>query len=98
MKQMEIPENRVVEINYENDDLARPVKDLRPVVWVDEQGYSCLLGPDPQEGIIGTGSSVAVALADWEQQLKERVRTAGASDELAQYVIDTLRISKDDVW
>jgi hypothetical protein len=98
MKQMDIPGNRVVEINYENADLSRPVKELRPVVWVDEQGYSCILGPDPQEGIIGTGSSVEAALADWEQQLKERVRTAGSADELAQYVIDTLRISKADVW
>lgn len=98
MKQMDIPRNRLVELDYENDDFSGPVKDLRPVVWIDEQGYSCLLGPDPQEGILGTGNSVEAALADWEQQLKARVRTAGASDELAQYVIDTLRISKDDVW
>lgn len=98
MKQMDIPRNRIVEIDYESDHLSKPVKDLRPVVWKDEKGYCCLLGPDPQEGILGTGSSKEAALADWETRLRDRIRSAGTRDEVAQYVIDTLRISKDDVW
>lgn len=98
MKQMDIPVNRVTDIDYENGKFSKAVKDLRPVVWADEQGYCCLLGPDPQEGILGVGNTIEAALQDWEQQLRERVRTAVVYDELAQYVINTLRISKDDVW
>lgn len=98
MKQMDIPGNRVIDVNYESGNFSKAVRDLRPVVWADERGYCCLLGPDPQEGIMGMGNTIEAALNDWEQQLKERVRTAGVSDDLAQYVIDTLLISKDDVW
>lgn len=98
MKQMDISRDRVIDIDYESASLSRAVKDLRPVVWADQKGYCCILGPDPQEGVVGSGSSVEAALADWEAQLKERMHQAGTQDELAQYVIDTLQISKNDVW
>jgi hypothetical protein len=38
------------------------------------------------------------ALSDWEINLRERVKTADAADEVGQYIIDTLKISKKDVW
>ncbi|HQW16216.1 MAG TPA: hypothetical protein PKY86_05340 [Niabella sp.] len=98
MKQMKIPAAMQIDIDFEQDDLSKAVKDLHPVLWHDGQGYCCLLGPDPQEGILGCGMTKEEALSDWEINLRERVQTAGADDEVGQYVIDTLKISKKDVW
>lgn len=98
MKQMEIPAPLQIDIDFEDEGLPEAIKLLRPVIWFDGQGYCCLLGPDPQEGIVGCGTTKKEALADWEVNLQKRLKTAGSGDEVGQYVIDTLKMSKDDVW
>ncbi|GAB3428055.1 hypothetical protein [Niabella aquatica] len=98
MKQMDIPLPLQIDIDFEEEGLSKAVKDLRPVLWHDGQGYCCLLGPDPQQGILGYGTTRKEAISDWEAAVRARVKTAGAADEVGQYVIETLKVSKDDVW
>ncbi len=95
---MDIPQQMQVSVDFESEGLSRGVKELRPVVWREGTDFCCLLGPDPQEGIFGCGNTAEAAMNDWETHLRERIEIAGASDEVAQYAIDTLQISKDDVW
>lgn len=98
MKQMDIPQQMQVPVDFESQDLSRRIKELRPVVWREGTDFCCLLGPDPQEGIFGCGNTAEAAMNDWETHLRERIENASISDEVAQYAIDTLNISKDDVW
>jgi len=98
MEQMNIPEAMQVKIDYEEGTLSRAVQELRPVVWKEESDFCCLIGPDPQEGVFGCGTTVDAALSDWEQHLNQRLNEATPEDAVAQYVKDTFRISKSDVW
>lgn len=98
MKQMNIPRQMQVPVDYERKDLSGPVRQLRPVVWKEGTDFCCLLGPDPQEGVFGCGATAEAAINDWETHMKQRLQQAGLADEVAQYVKDALETSKDDVW
>jgi len=98
MKQMNIPEEMQIRVDFQNSDLPRTVKELRPVLWHDGSAFCCLLGADPQVGIFGCGSTKEAAFFDWDKQLISRLRDARSDDELARYVLDTLKIKKEDVW
>ncbi|MCX2429879.1 hypothetical protein [Pedobacter sp. GR22-10] len=97
MEQMNIAEELKVTLNYEAKDLSRPVRELRPVLFKDGPGYSCLLGPDLDTGIIGSGNTPAKALQDWERSLYQRIDRPTEDDATAQYAKDQLSVSKNDV-
>ncbi|HYH56196.1 MAG TPA: hypothetical protein VD772_06255 [Anseongella sp.] len=98
MKQMNIPEDARLPVDYEDEALSRAVRELRPVIYRDGQLLRCLLGPDLKEGISGSGRSQQEAIADWIKNLRERVARGNVDDEVAQYARDTLNTSVDDVW
>lgn len=88
----------VISINYEDPTLPKLVREFRPAVYLDGQDYCCLLGPDPQEGIFGCGHNRQDAINDWIQHFNERISKPAANDKVATEIIDSLSISKGDVW
>jgi hypothetical protein len=98
MEQMNMEGMNVIPLNYEDPALPAAVRDFRPAVYLDDSGYCCILGPDPQRGIFGRGGSQQEAIADWLQQFNERIDHPAAGDELAKEIIDSMSISKKDVW
>ena len=98
MEQMKIAAEKVVPIDFDSDELPLEVKELRPVVFKEEASYWCLLGPDPHQGIFGSGDSPMDALGDWLANLRQRVTTTDPDDEVANYARDRLKISNRDVW
>jgi hypothetical protein len=98
MKQMDINEEMKVAIDFEAENLSQEIRELRPVVFQEEDSFCCLLGPDPQAGIFGCGNTPQEALSDWQKHLKERVQQPIGNDEVAQYVYDTLNASNKKVW
>ncbi|MDM1294589.1 hypothetical protein HX021_09825 [Sphingobacterium sp. N143] len=98
MEQMKIAAEKVVPIDFDSDELPLEVKELRPVVFKEEASYWCLLGPDPHQGIFGSGDSPMDALGDWLANLRQRVTTTDPDDEVANYARDSLKISNRDVW
>jgi hypothetical protein len=98
MEQMKMDGLKVVPINYEDTQLPLPVRDLRPVVYMDGDAYFCLLGPDPLVGVFGCGRTKEKALADWTMHLHERISHPAETDELAQEILDLRRARKTDVW
>jgi hypothetical protein len=85
MKQMEIPEEMKIDIDY-NDIFPLSVGKLRPQVFRDGDHYCCLLGPNPAEGVFGCGETVTEALLDWDDQMHKRVMNADENDEVAAFI------------
>ncbi|MGN6416380.1 MAG: hypothetical protein ACTHMC_02730 [Pseudobacter sp.] len=98
MQQMAVDEKSIVKIDYTSADLPFSVREFRPTVYSDREGYNCLLGPDTENGIFGTGVSIRQAVNDWDRSFSERLLQADPEDEVVQYIRDTRAIHKKDVW
>lgn len=98
MKQMQVPESLLVKVNYEDEHIPASAKEFRPAVYQDGDSYCALLGEDPQAGIFGCGATKQEALQDWDKHFSERMKDHPEGDELVQYIEDTRKISKKDVW
>lgn len=85
MKQMHIDPEAVI-----NVPLTGAAKELRPVVFKEGDSFCVLLGPDPQAGVFGCGSTPKQALSDWEDHLQEHLAGAGDDDEIVQHVKSVL--------
>ena len=98
MKQLNVPEEMKVSIDFTKSDIPESVKAFRPLLFHDGNAYCCVLGPDPQAGVFGCGDTPEQALEDWDVHLKERQLSKDQNDEVARYIKDTLNTSKDKVW
>jgi hypothetical protein len=98
MIQLTIDPELIVNYDFTAADVNRTLKNLQPVVYRNGDTYNCLLGPSLEEGILGTGSTPELAIFDWEVKLKERIQNPAEDDEVSEFVIDTLKMTKDDVW
>ena len=98
MKQMNVDPESLVNIDFTTPETERTLKILQPVVYKDGDAFGCLLGEDPTVGIFGCGNSADEAISDWKDNLKSRINEHQENDELADFVIDSLSITKDDVW
>lgn len=98
MIQMVIDPSLVVDFDFTRPEVNRTLKNLQPVVYKDGTAYNCLLGPDLERGILGTGATPEEAIYQWEKNLQQRIQEPAEDDEVAEFVIDTLRMTKDDVW
>jgi hypothetical protein len=78
---MHIDPANVVEV-----PLQGPATILKPVVFKEGTGYCCILGADPQTGVMGCGDTPEAALADWDSQLKKRLAKAADNDEVVKHV------------
>lgn len=99
MKQMNVPEDIKVSIDFDDESLPANVRELQPMVYQAESGgFHCLLGPDTTTGIFSHGETPDKALENWNAALSERMRTGDKNDEVSLYVRDVLNTSEDDVW
>lgn len=72
----------VVPINYDDENNSRFIKRLRPVVFRQGRDYCCLLGSNPEQGIVGRGNTADKAIADWEQQMMHRLEHMDENDKV----------------
>lgn len=98
MEQFKVDQQYVVKVDFTDGSFSREVKDLRPLIFKDKDIFCVVLGPDPQEGIFGCGTTVQNALEDWTNHLKERLTTAETEDQVAAYARDVLNADPDKVW
>lgn len=95
---MKIDESMRVPIDYNDKELALAIRELKPVVFRDGDSYCTLYGPNPQMGIFGRGDSVSGSLADWENDLRERLANAADDDEVVNDIKELLRNSGIQTW
>lgn len=98
MKQMPIDESLLVAFDYDAPGLSAAVRQFKPALYKEEELFCCLLGPDTEDGIYACGATEDEALKNWDIAFKERLKSKGENDEVAQYIKDTLATSKKDVW
>ncbi|RXK83737.1 hypothetical protein [Filimonas effusa] len=60
-------EKERIKIDFTRSDLPASVKNFRPDIYQDENGFYCILGTDPAERIIGRGDTVEKALQEWDK-------------------------------
>lgn len=75
MEPVEIIERELDRIANALEELSRPCVLFRPILSVDGDRYCVLLGLNLQEGVVGFGSSAAMAMRAfddaWHQSVKE---------------------------
>ena len=98
MKQMAIDESLIVPLDYEVPGLSAAIRQFKPILYKEGELFCCILGPDLEQGIYSCGATEDEALKNWDAAFKDRLKSKGEDDELAQYLKDTLATSKNDVW
>lgn len=98
MKQLDVAEEAKYLVDFEDKNLSKAVRVFQPLVYMAGETFCVMLGPDAESGVFGKGISLEDALQEWETQLKDRIRFHKEEDEVANYIIDTLKTSKNKVW
>ena len=98
MQQIVIHEELIVPLDYESEKVHGYVRQFKPTLYRDGDSFVCVLGPDAEQGIYGQGATEDEAIQNWETEFKERLKSKGDNDLVAQYIKDTLATSKKDVW
>jgi hypothetical protein len=100
MKQMEVDASRVIRLDYEAESLPKAVREFRPLVFQEGDLFCCVLGPNPQIGVFGCGATQEEAIKDWNEDLKRKIRDGAGrtQNEVTQYILDTMSLSKNDIW
>ncbi len=70
-----------VSVNYEDHLLPESVKEFKPVVFQDGNAFRCLSDVDNEETVTGSGETTEMAIADWDQHLRESL-----TSELVEYM------------
>lgn len=98
MKQMHIPEDILIAIDYTNRYFPASARTFRPAVYKDGDFFCAVLGENPHLGIFGCGRSTDEAIEDWAVHFQDRLDSHLPGDDLVQYIQDTLSANKNDVY
>ena len=86
MKQLDVPDEMKIAIDCADGHIPESVKTFRPLLFKDGDSYSCVLGPDAQQGVFGSGETTMAALKDWDKNLRQRMKVTDKDDEVALYI------------
>lgn len=98
MQQIVIDKNLIVPLDYESPELSSAVRQFKPTLYKEGGSFVCVLGPDAEQAVYGRGATEDEALENWDADFKDRIKSKGEDDAVAQYIKDTLATSKKDVW
>jgi hypothetical protein len=97
MIQLEVPDELKVAIDPNDKDIPDSAKTFQPVLFKDGNSFCCVLGPDPQEGVVGCGQTPAEALKDWDKNLQQRKTVTDKNDEVALYIQRVIDPSANEI-
>jgi len=97
MRQLEVPDELKVAIDMNDKDIPDSAKTFQPVLFKDGDSFCCVLGPDPQEGVVGCGQTPVDALKDWNKNLQERKTVTDKNDEVALYIQRVIDPSANEI-
>jgi len=97
MRQLEVPDELKVAIDMNDKDIPDSAKTFQPVLFKDGDSFCCVLGPDPQEGVVGCGQTPVDALKDWDKNLQERKTVTDKNDEVALYIQRVIDPSANEI-
>lgn len=85
MKQKNINPAQIVKV-----DFSGAAKALNPTVYRDNNMYFCRLGDDDIKGVVGFGKTTDQAVANWDKNLRTRLKTGNDNDEIVKIVKEVL--------
>lgn len=94
---MSVPAEALIKINYDGTDLPPEVQEFRPTIYQEGEQICCLLGPDPERGIFGSGKTVREAVNNWVEDFKERLASPLADDEVVVFIQNNRAVNQRDV-
>lgn len=97
MEQLNVPDEMKIPVDFDDKNLPPSVKMFRPLVFRDGDSVGVVLGPDPKEGVFGCGPTAEEALKEWDDHLKIRMGDHQEDDEVARYIMDTLKASVNKI-
>lgn len=97
MKQLNVPDEMKVYIDYADNHVPASVKKIQPLLFKDGDAYCCVLGPDPQKEVFGCGKTPIAALKDWDKSLRQRMKTSDKNDEVTAFINRITNPSNDDL-
>lgn len=86
MKQLNVPDDLKVEIDFTDDHVPESAKTFQPVLFKDGNQFGCVLGPDQEDGVYGRGETPLAALKDWDKNLQQRMKVNDKNDEVSLYI------------
>ena len=86
MKQLTIPKEILIEIDFSDDKIPVSVNVFKPSLFQEGNSFCCLLGPDLQEGVFACGPTKEAALKMWDEELQERLQNPHENDSVVQYL------------
>ena len=96
MKQMNIKEELKVDFNYNGPNVPGTVKALRPLVYQEGGAFHCVLGPDTQTGVYGTGNTAEEATMQWAAILDQRATICELDKETGHFILEKLSAINQD--
>jgi hypothetical protein len=91
MDPINVSKENALPINFQRPGIPYTADVLQPLVFKHGDDYCCVLGSDPQSGVVGYGRTPEQAIQNWDQLLTDRIETGGDDDLLVVYVKDALR-------
>ena len=91
MEPFNVSKETALPVDFQRPGIPYTANVLQPLVFKHGDDYCCVLGGDPQSGVVGYGRTVEQALQNWDQLLADRIKIAGDDDPLVAYVKETLR-------
>ena len=92
MDKMKIPKNKLVQFN-----LTGSAELLQPTMFKEGDSYCCILGADPQQGVMGCGDTPEEALNEWDANLQKHLKSAPKDDQIVRYVKDLIAAKPKDI-
>jgi hypothetical protein len=96
MQQMNVPEEKKIELDFDDKSLPEAIRTLQPLLFREENSYCCILGPSMKEAVVGRGNTVLAALDEWESNMRKRIIYHRKDDEIAQFIMDKLNASTNN--
>ena len=86
MKQLKVPKEIEITIDFSDPGLPASVSLFHPVMFQEGNSFCCLLGPDTTQGIFGCGFTQQEAIEEWDAVLQERINSSDENDSVLQYI------------
>jgi hypothetical protein len=87
MEQMNTEGLALVNIDYDSPDTPESVKNTHPILYLQDPGYCCLLGPDPNSGIAGRGKTPKEAMTAYDRQYQDRLEHPIEGDAVSAFIL-----------
>lgn len=98
MEELKVKATQKISFDFSRFRLPQYVAEFKPLLYREGDQYCALFGPDIEAGIFGCGNTPEDALIDWNDHLREKLRSPDFNDPVIQYITDMISIINRNVY